>query len=90
MWDLKTGRLWRFQPPGFLQPTLLALSDDGLLAMGTEALPAESGPDPSQSKNTIQIWNLNTGRAVGASITVPGSVDALAFSARRLGSWAPT
>ena len=56
--------------------------------MGTEALPAESGPDPTQSTNTIQIWNLNTGRRVGTSITVPGSVDALAFSrdGRQLGA----
>jgi WD40 repeat protein len=78
VWDLKTDRPWRWQPPPAAKyPTFVALSDNGLLAAGTQTL---GGYDPTASTNSIDIWNLNTGRRVGRTITVAGSVDALRFA----------
>ncbi len=88
LWDLRANRPWRLQPPATGIFTVLALSDSGLLAMGTAAGPALGGVGSRPSQNTIRIWNINTGDAVGGPISVPGSVDAMAFSAdgTRLGA----
>ena len=77
LWDLKTGRLWHWQPPASLLGTWLALSDNGLLALGSGAIPSTPS---SLSTNTITIWNVNTGRRVGRPIEISGAVDTLAFS----------
>ena len=77
LWDLQTNRLWRWQPPASRFGTLVAISNNGLLAMGTEEL-VNSGS--TARSNTIEIWNVNTGRRVGSPLVVPGSVDALKFS----------
>jgi hypothetical protein len=77
LWDLKTGRSWRWQPPYRSHfGTVLALSDDGLLATTTGAPTASN----IAATNTIALWNINTGRRVVRPIAFSGSVDALAFS----------
>ena len=87
IWDLRTNQLWRWQVPSSSPSsfpveqdvTNAAISDQGLLALGSVTNPAKlASADPKSS--TLDLWNVNTGRRVGARITLSGAIDSVAFS----------
>ena len=83
LWDLRTNRPWRWQPP---QPQndvhgnpLLAgatLSDAGILATVTsdEYVTVNSG------SFQLNLWNINTGRHVAGPVSLAGTAQPGAFS----------
>ena len=74
LWNLRTHSPWRWQPPpfpptGFITFSTVALSNDGKLAV------AHGYPI-----STLDVWDISTGRRIGAPTTLSGTAHHLAFS----------
>ena len=74
LWNLKANSAWRWQPPKLATKATidfpaLALSNDGKLAV------AHGYPS-----STLDVWDVNTGRRIGAPTTLVGLAHRLVFS----------
>ncbi len=89
LWDLTTGKPWRWQPPSPKKPSAfdgqavdtssVALSNGGLLAVVRSEYPA-GGSSLGSVTTTLDEWNVLTGRQVFAPISIPGTQASVAIS----------
>ncbi len=91
LWDLTTGKPWRWQPPSPKKPSAfgdqavdtssVALSNGGLLAVvRSEYVTPGSSVGPDARTTTLDEWNVLTGRQVFAPVSIPGTQASVAIS----------
>ena len=91
LWDLTTGKPWRWQPPSPKKPSAsgnqasdvssVALSNGGLLAVvrSEYVTPGSSGGSDAPT-TTLDEWNVLTGRQVFGPVSIPGTQASVAIS----------